>query len=174
MRVGVPWDYFVLNDCSVILLGPSFSRTSLQKRGFGSQSSTPGKGVSLSRMARSPAAFLQGLWNGMSGSEAALDLVPRHNTHALCLPVITAWPSGRAWTCSFNLTAPQRTPGKVTRVVAQIPSIGRSSDSWTRILLTCSIGDRCWGNGQLGDFHLNRRSFLKFNLVTPLWVFPGT
>lgn len=34
-------------------------------------------------------------------------------------------------------------------------------------------GPVLWG-GQRGDFHLNRRSFLKFNLVTPLWVFPGT
>jgi hypothetical protein len=173
MRVGTLRDNFVLNDCSVILWAQVFQGL-LCRSSFCSQSSAPGKGVFLRRMARSSAAVLQGLWDGMSGSQAVLELVPRHNTHTLCLPVITAWPTGKAQTCSFNLTAPQRTPEKVTHVIVQIPSIGSGSDSWISVLVSCIIGDQCRGRGQLGDFHLNRRSFLKFNLVTPLWVFPGT
>lgn len=60
--------------------------------------------------------------------------------------------------------------------VIQISSIGSSNDSFiTRVLLTCSIGDQSLGKKTTARrFSSEQEVTLKFNLVTPLWVFPGT
>lgn len=138
---GIPRDHFVLKDCSVTLWGPTFSKDFSAEADFALSHQLQRRMCFSVEWAPHPAASLQGCETAWQETGHRLDL-DSATAQTLRPPIITAWPSCKVLACPLDLTAPQRTPWKVT-CDSSNPCYRQQQCGW----LTCSTGDQCWGVG---------------------------